>query len=140
MCVGNDSGRACSVELRAAPLELRVRPPRSAAAAQDKKEEKAWSARAKRGDKELRAAGKQLDAAQAHAAKHGVGGGGTGRPGPEPALPTSQGPDTQLQSVVCIGAGGDGATQGGHPAFGQQLGRMPCHASMAPPHETAVLT
>ena len=54
---------------------------------QNKKEEKAWNTRCKKGDKELRAAGKQLDSARVHAAKLGVGG-GTGRPGPEPAPAT----------------------------------------------------
>jgi len=56
-------------------------------AGQDKKEGKAWNARCKKGDKELRAAGKQLDAARVHAAKLGVGG-GIGRPGLEPAPAT----------------------------------------------------
>ncbi len=54
---------------------------------QNKKEEKAWNARCKKGDKELRAAGKQLDAARIHAAKLSVGG-GTGRLGLE-AAPTT---------------------------------------------------
>ena len=41
-------------------------------ARQDKKEEKAWKARCKKSDNELRVAGKELDAAHIRASKLGV--------------------------------------------------------------------
>ena len=69
---------------------------------QNKKEGKAWNARCKKGDKELRAAGKQLDAARVHAANLGVGG-GTGRPGgPEPAPPA---PGVYMPVQCCLRKG-----------------------------------